>query len=457
MKVKIIKKHIYHSIDAFFNILDVKGGDEYNFIILCLGFKKVIRHEDILSRMQRNDVTRSKALLEILRKTMDGFDGEQEFNILGFSRLTPEMEETKKTLSQPYVYSVDDTVVMVHGTIPGAEEIAEHEGISIDVDTELFAHLPFDLVCDKTERAGGKISAISVGPDGDFEYYQNGLGLYKFTYTYDQDLNWSVVTNIDLRKNSNYILNDIYDAPSKVGEKPRIIALFSGGLDITCSVQKHIDSLSYRGQKPEIQCIDLWYFDWKTNARKGEIKAGEEFANYLEFDLGLQTEHTVIKVHKMFKNVLSACNMTSTRLTDKDAKGAGSHEAESAISYVPYRNTLLMTLAAARAEQLYPGEEVHFIIGANLSEGMVYLDNSETWLTYMNDLIKVGGQSSINFSVVAPYVNRTKTEMIKDSIKNEYQFDTAFSCYFPVKGKECGVCGSCLLKKNAIERGSNDE
>ena len=204
----------------------------------------------------------------------------------------------------------------------------------------------------------------------------------------------------------------------------------------------------------------MWYFDWGTVAAEYEINAGLKFAQninqgktfeYMMFNIF----HETIKIEPMFRSILGACKMTNTRLTDKDAVGVGDAEAEAAISYVPYRNTFLITLAAARAEQLYPNENIKFVIGANLSEGMVYLDNSETWLTHINDLISVGGQNTINYEVIAPYVNRTKTEMIKDSIQHHFKFNTAFSCYFPKNGKECGTCGSCLLKTEAIKRAKN--
>jgi 7-cyano-7-deazaguanine synthase len=162
--------------------------------------------------------------------------------------------------------------------------------------------------------------------------------------------------------------------------------------------------------------------------------------------------HEVIPVTDMFRNILGACN-TTVRLNDTNAIGAGSHEAEAAISYVPFRNQFLLTLAAAKAEQLYPNEKVIFILGANLSEGMIYLDNSEPFITSMNQVVKVGGQSCLNFEVVAPFVNRTKTDMVKYAIKHHYDLSTVYSCYFPKEdGQPCGECGSCLLHDNALAR-----
>ena len=161
----------------------------------------------------------------------------------------------------------------------------------------------------------------------------------------------------------------------------------------------------------------------------------------------------------MFKNILNVAGVEKVRIADTEAKGEGHNEAESAISYVPFRNTYLITTAAAIAEQLYPNESVTFIIGANLSEGMIYLDNSSEWLENINKLVKVGGQKCFGFNVIAPFVNKTKTEMLIKfktlaiDMGHEVGFDlrnNTFSCYFPVDGRSCGECGSCLLKRNAL-------
>jgi len=223
--------------------------------------------------------------------------------------------------------------------------------------------------------------------------------------------------------------------------------LFSGGLDITCALQQDIIDVN---KYDSISNIDLVYFDWFTVAAKQEIAAGAKFAEHLSNKY--ETKHSVIEVPNMFKDILSAAGLTNTRLTDTDAVGAESAEAESAISYVPFRNTFLLTLAAARAEQLYPHKNVRFILGANLTEGMIYLDNSEPFILAMNNIVKLGGQACENFEVIAPFVNHTKTKMLEQARLHEFKLDTAFSCYFPNEdGSECGVCGSCILKNTALD------
>jgi len=459
------------NLEPVWDILKVKGGDETSVVIKAGDFFSRITNQEIAgewleqeAKCSTNSVDKntSNSIIKLVVDKTRILGANTHIQVMLFSRLTPEMEETSNTLHQPYHNLKDDTVVMCHGTIPNAEAIAERCGISIDVDTELFNYLPFDYVIRQVEKEGGKISAIKIGngKHKPLEYYHNGLGLYQFHYKGEKPNIGNAAdvlydTNIDIRNiNTKYniVLQKEYPLP-KSESFTRIIALYSGGLDIKCATQKVITEME--DSMDPMNEIHLWYFDWGTVARDGEILAGKKMASYLWDTYSIKNEYKVIKVKKMFKNILDACGMTTTRLIDSDAEGAGSHEAEAAISYVPYRNTFLMTLAAARAEQLYPNENVKFVIGANLSEGMIYLDNSETWLTHMNHLVKVGGQACANFEVVAPYVNRTKTEMIRDAHELNFALES-FSCYFPVDGKECGKCGSCLLKENALKRGLDD-
>lgn len=411
---------------------------------------------------------------EKFTRTPEDYNDEDIVTLVAFSRLAPEMEVAAKdnTLSQPYLNIADRTITMVHGTIPKAEEFVP----GVQVDTDIFMHRSFQDCVDYTELVGGKISAVQIQLTklGTILGYDNGLGQFEFE---SRDKKVWIGTNINIFNHLQWWeymyftqLRDPYIKPvypKTLGRSnSRIISLFSGGLDITCSTLQILDNIDDYVCPGTLKSVDLWYFDWGTRASAEEQAAGKLFkdklvkgfaastANGNEDFVSTVVNYEVIPTEGMFRNILQACD-TTVRLTDKDATGAGHHEAEAAISYVPYRNQFLLTLAAAKAEQLYPGETVIIVIGANLSEGMVYLDNSESFVDAINKTIRVGGQRTNYFEVVAPFVNRTKTEMVAECLNSGFDLSTAFSCYFPVNGKECGTCGSCLLKQRALERGGN--
>jgi 7-cyano-7-deazaguanine synthase in queuosine biosynthesis len=434
---------LFELLNKIKKLLLVKGGDEFKTLIKVGDFIRVKKECEFTTQ-------ESTELLNFLN-----LSNTQKITFAFFSRLTPEMEiDNKNRMNdniQPYINKVNESIIMVHGTIPKAEEFQS----GIEVDTDLFLYNVPEKVIDYVTKVDGKISMLEITKDGRFKWFDNGLGCYKIDYH-----NIDIYTNINIE--FNYIepikLDSIkYYNPYRFN-KIKAVALFSGGLDITCSIQKHLQKF----YMVDLNEIELLYFDWGTRASKQEIEAGKKFLKLYEekiINMGYNSKifkHTIIDVKNMFKNILSGCGLTTTRLIDKNATGAGTHEAEAAISYVPFRNQFLITMAAAYLEQHNPNDFVDIIIGGNLSEGMIYLDNSETFINNMDKTIKVGGQKSINFKVVAPYVNRTKTSIVEDAIQNNFILDTVYSCYFPKEdGSECKECGSCLLKYKALERGKN--
>ena len=438
--------------DIIKDILDVKGGDEYGFVI---GYKGMFKFFYNMINIENDIIT----LLYELKKNTN-----KDIFIQGFSRLTPEMEGSSN-LKQPYFNIKRDSIITVHGTIPKAEEYDKF----INIDTEIFQnteHLTDTI--DFVEAQNGKISLMELSFENNnndivLRKYTNGLGLYSFRLEdYYNNMYIDFLTNINLSKNKLDIENQIYFKNELKNsmifdkQKPiRIISLFSGGLDIACSTQMVIqnnikDILKTKGT------VDLWYFDWGTNASDNEISAGRKYKESLSKKYNIEIIHEIIDVKNIFKDIIkNSTGKTVTRLNDKKSTGAGSHEAEAAISYVPMRNTLLLTMAAAKAEQLYPNDKCIFVIGANLSEGMIYLDNSETFINNINSTIKVAGQNTYNFEVQAPFVNVTKTKMLEIAIEKDFFIEDSFSCYFPNNGEPCGECGSCILRENAIKRNKN--
>ena len=432
-KVLYSSNNLEKLTDIFYRTLLIKGGDETHIvIILDGGFKRKIK------------ITNSA--FKAIDQTLQSIEYDIDLIIMGFSRLTPETEDSKTTLSQPYLTD-DGRVVAVHGTIPDAENLVKDFDFNINVDTDIFNYLPFQ---DALKIADvGKISAINIDTKLNIQMKHNGLGAYVVEHD-----GFEFHTNINLHKHFNYCLRE--ELPSVVQKKDGLVgvALYSGGLDITCSVYAWLNSTKYSN----VKMLELIYFDWGTRAREGEIKALYEMKKIVKSQYpGIVVRAQIIEVKSFFKDILKTSDMKSTRLLD-NVEGAGNIEAEAAISYVPLRNTFLITLAAARAENLYSDYTTDIIIGANLTEGMVYSDNSENWVLKMDDLIKVSGQKTSQINVVAPFVNHTKTSMLNRcsySLGSKLKLDHVFSCYFPGgenKDVECGVCGSCILKKLSLER-----
>ena len=391
-----------------------------------------------------------------------------------FSRLTPEMEDEEVKILQPYK-TITGNYITAHGTIPISDEF---DGI---IDTEIFRYdTNIEVSINKTNELNGKVSLIQYLPElKTFYGIHNGLGLYTY-----QDMNITLISNIQLT-GSNYIepmrytfisemvklqpfhhyysyddmINGIskneFKVDSKLGRPAPvdvIISLCSGGMDTILSTY---DVVKENQDTPKVELI---YFDWGTVASESEIVSIEKFLTILEDDFDNEFSYTKLWAKDAFKNILDISGLDGVRLQDTEAVGEGKHEAENAISYVPMRNTFLLLFAATYAEQQYPGKRVQFVLGANLTEGMVYLDNSTNYLSKISPLIRLAGQKTYGFEISAPYVNKTKTKMLELFALNYSEkklfelLKVSFSCYFPQDNLPCGKCGSCLLREKAIQK-----
>lgn len=405
---------------------------------------------------------------EIYNYLAEAITNTANITFMVFSRLTPEMElETMNIGLQPY-RTIDKNYIVAHGTIPLKEDLLCSKNM---VDTEILKYqIDIKNSVELVELLNGKIAIIKYFPDTNrFETMNNGLGVYEYT---DSKCLWFFSNINQTTKKVIYKVSDIlpyeigFDSKSELPvnkDKRRLVSLFSGGLDILTSTHIHI-------LKTNPSSIDLLYFDWGTNAVKEEIKAGNNYLYHLNNVTKVRKNFEVLEVKDIFKNILKITGLNKTRIADPDAKGLGQEEAEEAISYVPVRNSMLINLAVAWAEQKYPNEIVDIVIGANLSEGMIYADNSTAFIDAKNLEIKYIGQKTSKFNLVAPFANVTKTEMLRvaKAITTNYKetsmdtskdvpWDLAYSCYFPKEdGSACNECGSCLLRNAAIIRSGCD-
>lgn len=395
-----------------------------------------------------------------------------------FSRLTPEMEDADVKIKQPYK-TVNGNYIAAHGTIPISSEF---DGI---IDTEIFRFdINIETSITKTNELNGKVALIQYLPDENLFYgIHNGLGLYLYQNSaikivsnisaadskYIEPMRYTFLCDkVDIRSYHHYEdYNDLVVGVKKLlkidtisfdrqmgvnSQADVIISLCSGGMDTILSTYKVIKE----NQKTET--VELLYYDWGTNASISEMKSNELFLEILREDFDKMITTNIIYAKPAFNNILEMAGLVDVRLQNPDAVGEGKHEAENAISYVPLRNTFLLLFAAAYAEQKYPGKKVQFVIGANLTEGMVYLDNSTNYLSKMGSLMRVAGQKTFKFEICAPYANKTKTKMLQDfaeefsEIKMFELLKSSMSCYFPKDGLPCGKCGSCLLREKSIQK-----
>ena len=129
------------------------------------------------------------------------------------------------------------------------------------------------------------------------------------------------------------------------------------------------------------------------------------------------------------------------------------------ITYVPARNTVLLSLALAYAEVV---EASDIFIGVNAIDYSGYPDCRPEYIaafaTMANLATKASAEGRLNFTIHTPLLHWTKAEIIRRGIELGLDYGMTHSCYDPdLKGRRCGHCDACLLRqKGFAEAGVED-
>ncbi|MBM3801479.1 MAG: 7-cyano-7-deazaguanine synthase QueC [Acidimicrobiia bacterium] len=116
------------------------------------------------------------------------------------------------------------------------------------------------------------------------------------------------------------------------------------------------------------------------------------------------------------------------------------------ISYVPFRNAHLLSVATSWGEVL--GAQALFI-GAVAEDSSGYPDCRPEYYEVFNRLIRVGTRPETHLDVVTPVIRMRKSEIIHLGNKLGAPLHLTWSCY--QNGvRACGRCDSCALRLRAF-------
>lgn len=420
-----------------------KGGDYHSGTIIWKSYDeyKEYKTESFIYKTENIEELFKELKLFLINNIDKKIQLQDDAVLVLFSRQTPEMEGMDLKESTPPFYK-DNNYYWVHGTINNDKEIEEMVNDKFIVDTESLKYEKEIGI----EKYSGLFTVIKVDVLNSIimEIEDHGMGYYE---TYYNDSIWYAMTPIDFNNDSIYRVNKYNN---------NIYVSYSGGMDITLSVYKHLVDLEKSYYK-DIN-LKLIYFKYGSNAEDEEIKAGIRFKNFLinEFNGKFlkSVEFKIIDVTEII-SAMGKLYGGNLSLLDKMAKGS-EKETEENLSYIPYRNSLFVEILGNEMDK--NKEVADIIFGLNLSEGMVFGDNHMVWLDGAEKVLKYGGKKFKTSKIISPYINDTKTTFIKKFIKEfgddklDKLLDISFSCYYPINGKPCGRCGSCILRKKAIER-----
>ena len=116
------------------------------------------------------------------------------------------------------------------------------------------------------------------------------------------------------------------------------------------------------------------------------------------------------------------------------------------VTYVPARNTVLLSLALAWAESLGAKD---LFVGVNVLDASGYPDCRPEFVRAFQALAQVATRSG-GFTVHAPLIELTKADIIKLGTSLGVDYGATHSCYDPIGGAACGRCDACALRKKGF-------
>ncbi len=160
--------------------------------------------------------------------------------------------------------------------------------------------------------------------------------------------------------------------------------------------------------------------------------------------------HFNVKDHKTVELDLSW--MLTSALTNPDLKVPTELSAHIPITYVPARNTLMLTLALGWAEVIGAHD---IFIGVNAVDYSGYPDCRPEYIAQFQNMANLATKSGVEGKTIqlhTPLIDLSKEAIIAKGLHLGVDYSVTVSCYQADKdGLACGVCDSCRLRQNGFK------
>ena len=209
---------------------------------------------------------------------------------------------------------------------------------------------------------------------------------------------------------------------------PSAVVLLSGGLDsaTTLAIARNHGYVCF--------CLSLDY----GQRHRAELVAAAEIAQSLG-----AAEHRVMQID------LAAFG--GSALTDKRLAIPTTPAAGIPITYVPARNTIMLSLALAWSEVLGARD---IFIGVNAVDYSGYPDCRPEYIAAFERVANLATKAGVegkHLTLHTPLIHLSKAEIIRQGVQLGLDYARTVSCYqADAQGSACGVCDSCRLRKQGF-------
>lgn len=220
---------------------------------------------------------------------------------------------------------------------------------------------------------------------------------------------------------------------STLGE-PKAVVLLSGGLDSATVLAEAV----HRGFVCHSLAVDY------GQRHRSELDAAAQVSR----ELGA-VSHQVVKVD--LRAIGGSALTDEIEVPTEPGNGIP-------ITYVPARNTLMLSLALGYAEVL---EATSLFIGVNAVDYSGYPDCRPAFIQAFEKLAVLATRAGVEgaaFKIHTPLIDLKKSEIIQRGTELGVDYGLTVSCYqADEQGRACGRCDSCRLRRQGfIEAGLPD-
>ena len=216
----------------------------------------------------------------------------------------------------------------------------------------------------------------------------------------------------------------------------KAVILSSGGIDSTTCLGLAVEKYS----SANVATVSIYY----GQRHERELQSARAVADYYK------VAHHEFNAAALFEHSDSALLKSSARSVEHSSYAHQQSSNGKVSTYVPFRNGLMLSMAASFADGFFDGNEpVELYIGVHADDAAVsaYPDCTVEFVDAINRAISLGTYNRVK--VVAPFVASNKTAVVKRGLELGVPYHLTWSCYDD-RDAPCGKCATCLDRAAAF-------
>jgi len=213
--------------------------------------------------------------------------------------------------------------------------------------------------------------------------------------------------------------------------KAKAVVLLSGGLDSATTLA------IANNRQYEIYALSIDY----GQRHKSELNAATNVAR----SIGIK-QHKIIQIDLSMFGGSALTDLSIAVPTTKQST------TDIPVTYVPARNTVMLSLALAWAETLNCRD---IFIGVNAVDYSGYPDCRPEFIRAFENMANLATKAAVEgntLSIHTPLIDLPKKDIIQTGIALGVDYSLTVSCYqADESGRACGVCDACRIRQAGFE------